>query len=190
MAANGAKRMGAVRGSRKSWRNLLAAGAIAAAALTWSHAIDGAGAADRKAASDSVFVSELSDVRRVTVILNKSRTFKVERPSRPLSPVTRYRRREAARRPHDLCPRQADRTTNIVLFDDAARQIGVLDVEVTIDTGNLSRTSRAARRRRHSRPIHRRTGDFDRNPVDAVAAEKAMAIATGAARKAPSSSTP
>jgi len=28
-------------------------------------------------------------------------------------------------------------TTNIVLFDDMARQIGVLDVEVAIDTGNL-----------------------------------------------------
>src|SRR5438876_11485390 len=138
MAANGAKRMGGVRGSRKSWRKLLAVGAIAAAALTWSHAIERAGAADRKGASGSAFVSEVSDVRKVTVILNKSRTFKVERPFativagnpdiadvKPLGDRTIY-----------VLGKQTG-TTNIVLFDDAARQIGVLDVEVTIDTGNL-----------------------------------------------------
>src|SRR6266436_1245678 len=78
MAANGAKRMGAVRGSRKSWRKLVALGVIAAAALTWSHAIDRAGAGERR--GGGAIISELSEVQKVRVTLNKSRTFKVERP--------------------------------------------------------------------------------------------------------------
>src|SRR6266446_2795242 len=77
MAANGATRMDGVRGSRKFYLKLLALGAIAAA-LASSHAIDRAGAADRK--SDGTFITDITDVRRVTVILNKSRTFRLERP--------------------------------------------------------------------------------------------------------------
>ena len=37
-----------------------------------------AGAADRRASSSGVFVSEMNDVQRVRVIVNKSRTFRVE----------------------------------------------------------------------------------------------------------------
>ena len=183
MAANGAKRMGGVRGSRKSWRKLLALGAIAAAALTWSHAIDRAAAADRK--SDGVFISELTDVRKVTVVVNKSRTFKVERPFatvvagnpdiadvKPLGDRTIY-----------ILGRQTG-TTNVVLFDDAAKQIGILDVEVTIDTGNLqqniaSSTGAGGIRVRSTEGQVILTG----TAVDAVAAERAMAIATGSAPK-------
>ena len=72
----GAKSMYRGLGSRKACRKLLALGVIVAAALTWS-AADRAAAADRK--SDGLFISEVSDVRRVTVIVNKSRTFRVER---------------------------------------------------------------------------------------------------------------
>src|SRR2546421_2808352 len=128
--------MSEVWDSRKSCRKLVALGAIVASVLTWSHAIDGAAAADRK--SDGVFISEVTDVRKVTVIVNKSRTFKVERPFativagspdiaevKPLGDRTIY-----------VLGRQTG-TTNVVLFDDAGRQIGILDVEVTIDTGNL-----------------------------------------------------
>jgi pilus assembly protein CpaC len=183
MAANGAKRMGGDRGSRKSWRKLLALGAIAAAALTWSHAIDRAAAAERK--SDGVFISEVTDVRKVTVIVNKSRTFKVERPFatvvagnpdiadvKPLGDRTIY-----------ILGRQSG-TTNVVLFDDAARQIGILDVEVTIDTGNLqqniaSSTGAGGIRVRSTEGQVILTG----TAVDAVAAERAMAIATGSAPK-------
>jgi pilus assembly protein CpaC len=175
--------MGGDRGSRKSWRKLLALGAIAAAALTWSHAIDRAAAADRK--SDGVFISELTDVRKVTVVVNKSRTFKVERPFatvvagnpdiadvKPLGDRTIY-----------ILGRQTG-TTNVVLFDDAARQIGILDVEVTIDTGNLqqniaSSTGAGGIRVRSTEGQVILTG----TAVDAVAAERAMAIATGSAPK-------
>ncbi len=76
----GQKRMGGVRDSRRACRKLFALGAMVAALLTWSQAIDRASAADRRNGSDSVFITELSDVRRVAVVLNKSRTFKVERP--------------------------------------------------------------------------------------------------------------
>ena len=183
MAANGATRMGEVRGSRKSWPKLLALGAIAAAALTWGHAIDRAAAADRK--SDGVFISELTDVRKVTVVVNKSRTFKVERPFatvvagnpdiadvKPLGDRTIY-----------ILGRQTG-TTNVVLFDDAAKQIGILDVEVTIDTGNLqqniaSSTGAGGIRVRSTEGQVILTG----TAVDAVAAERAMAIATGSAPK-------
>jgi len=73
-------------------------------------------------------------------------------------------------------------TTNIVLFDDAARQIGVLDVEVTIDTGSLQQnilgsTGSGGIRVRSTEGQVILTG----TAVDAVAAEKAMAIATGSA---------
>src|SRR5947208_2049157 len=183
MAANGAKRMGAVRGSRKSWRKLVALGAIAAAALTWSHPLDRAGAAERR--GGGAIISELGDVRRVTVILNKSRTFKVERPFativagnpdiadvKPLGDRTIY-----------VLGKQTG-TTNIVLFDDTARQIGVLDVEVTIDTGSLQQniagsTGTGGIRVRSTEGQVILTG----TAVDAVAAERAMAIATGSAPK-------
>jgi pilus assembly protein CpaC len=39
---------------------------------------DRAGAADRRGSSSGVFVSEMSDVQRVNVIVNKSRTFSVD----------------------------------------------------------------------------------------------------------------
>jgi pilus assembly protein CpaC len=178
--------MDGVRGSRKSWRKLLAVGAIAAAALTWSHAIDRAGAADRKSEkSGSVFVSEVTDVRKVTVVLNKSRTFRVERPFativagqpeiadvKPLGDRSIY-----------VLGRQTG-TTNIVLFDDAARQIGILDVEVTIDTGNLQQNIQSSTGTGGIR-VRSTEGQviLSGTAVDAVAAERAMAIATGSAPK-------
>src|SRR6266404_165454 len=183
MAANGAKRMDGVRGSRKSWRKWLALGVIAAAALVWSHAIDRAGAADRK--SDSVFISEVTDVRKVTVIVNKSRTFRVERPFativagspdiadvKPLGDRSIY-----------VLGRQTG-TTNIVLFDDAARQIGVLDVEVAIDTGNLQQNIQSSTGTRGIR-VSAAEGQvvLSGMAADAVAAERALSIAQGTVPK-------
>src|SRR5229473_4564752 len=179
MAANGAKKMGGVRGSRRSWRKLLALGAIAAAALTWSHTIDRAAAADRK--SDGVFISEVTDVRKVTVIVNKSRTFKVERPFatvvagnpdiadvKPLGDRTIY-----------VLGRQTG-TTNVILFDDAARQIGILDVEVTIDTGNLQQKIQDSTGTRGIR-VSSSQGQvvLTGTAVDAASAARAMEVATG-----------
>ncbi len=183
MTANGAKKMNGDRSSRISCRKVLALGAFAAAVLTWSHGIDRAAAADRK--SNNVFISEVTEVRRVKVILNKSSTFKVERPFgsivagspdiadvKPLGDRTIY-----------VLGKQTG-TTNVVLFDDAAKQIGVLDVEVTIDTGNLQQniagsTGATGIRVRSSEGQVILSG----TAVDAVAAERAMAIATGTVPK-------
>src|SRR5260370_26482785 len=67
--------------SRRAGGGLLAVSAIVlGAALALFGSADRAGAADRRASSSGVFVSETNDVQRVKVIVNKSRAFKVERP--------------------------------------------------------------------------------------------------------------
>src|SRR5437763_185192 len=99
-------------------------------------------AADR--GSDGVFVSEGAPVSRVVVTLNKSRTFNVERPfARAIVGSVDYA---------DVLP-LSDRsiyiqgrkpgTTNVSLFDGESRLIGVLDLEVTLDTGNIQEKIRA-----------------------------------------------
>ena len=127
------------RVSNKAGGRLLALSVIVlGAALALFGSADGAGAADRRGSSSGVFVSEMTDVQRVKVTVNKSRTFRVERPFttivagnpemidvKPLGDKTIY----------VLGKRTG--TTNVVLFDDDARQIGVLDVDVVIDTGIL-----------------------------------------------------
>ena len=183
MAANGAKRMDGISDSRKSWRNLLALGAIVAAGLTWSHAIDRAAAADRK--SDNVFISEVSDVRKVTVIVNKSRTFRVERPFATIvagSPDIADVKPLGDRSIYVLGKQTG--TTNVVLFDDAARQIGILDVEVTIDTTNLQQSIQGSTGTSGIR-VRASEGQviLSGTAIDAVAAERAMAIATGTVPK-------
>ena len=51
---------------------------VLGAALALLGSADGAGAQDRRASSSGVFVSEMSDVQRVKVTINKSRTFRVD----------------------------------------------------------------------------------------------------------------
>src|SRR5437763_1532648 len=172
------------RGSRKSGRRVPALCLmVLGAALTWIYSAERTGAADRRAGA--AIISETSEVQRFKVTINKSRTFKVERPFativagnpdiadvKPLGDRTIY-----------VLGKQTG-TTNIVLFDDTARQIGVLDVEVTIDTGNLQQnikgsTGAGGIRVRSTEGQVILTGIA----VDAVAAERAMAIATGSAPK-------
>lgn len=96
------------------------------------------GAADRIANPGGGLVSEGAAVRRLTVIVNKSRTFNVERQfSRaivgsgdvadvmPLSDRAIYIQ---GKRPG---------TTNVSLFDGASALIGVLDLDVVLDTESL-----------------------------------------------------
>jgi pilus assembly protein CpaC len=175
--------MDRVRGSRKALRKLLALGAIAAAVLTWSLATDRAAAAERK--SNSTFISEVTDVRRVTVIVNKSRTFRVERPFATIvagAPEVADVKALGDRTIYILGKQTG--TTNVVLFDDAARQIGVLDVQVTIDTGNLQQNIQSSTGTRGIR-VSAADGQvvLSGTAVDAVAAERAMAIATGSVPK-------
>src|SRR4051812_33847331 len=66
-------------GSAKGGARILAFGVIVlGAALAFVDSSGRAGAAERRTSSGSVFVSEMSDVQRVKVIVNKSRTFKVD----------------------------------------------------------------------------------------------------------------
>jgi pilus assembly protein CpaC len=174
------------RVSGKAGGRLLAlSGIVLGAALALFGSADGAGAADRRGSSSDVFVSEMNDVQRVKVIVNKSRSFKVERPFativagnpdiaevKPLGDRSIY-----------VLGKQTG-TTNIVLFDDAARQIGVLDVEVAIDTGNLQQNIQSSTGTRGIR-VSSTEGQvvLSGTAVDAVAAERAMAIATGSVSK-------
>src|SRR6266404_1402050 len=68
-------------------------------------------------------------------------------------------------------------TTNIILFDNTMRQIGILDVEVSIDTGNLQQNIQSST---GTRGIHVSAAEgqvvLSGTAVDAVAAERAMAI--------------
>jgi len=75
-------------------------------------------------------------------------------------------------------------TTNVVFYDDASRQIGVLDVQVTIDTGNLQQNIQTSTGTRGIR-VSASEGQvvLSGMAVDAVAAERAMAIATGTVPK-------
>jgi pilus assembly protein CpaC len=169
--------------SGKAWRKLLAVGAILAAALASSHGVDRAGAADRK--SDNVFISDLTDVRRVSVIVNKSRMFRVERPFATIvagSPDIADVKALGDRTIYVLGKQTG--TTNVVLFDEAAHQLGVLDVQVTIDTSNLQQNIQSSTGARGIR-VSASEGQvvLSGTAVDAVAAERAMAIAQGTVPK-------
>lgn len=171
--------MDRVGNSLKACRKLLGLGVIASAALAWSYASDRAAAAERKA--DTTFISEVADVRRVTVIVNKSRTFKVERPFATIvagSPDIADVKALGDRTIYVLGKQTG--TTNVVLFDDAARQMGVLDVEVTIDTGNLQQKILESTGTRGIR-VTSSQGQvvLSGTAVDAASAARAMEVATG-----------
>lgn len=107
-------------------------------------AVGPANAADTSNNPGGVLVSEGAAVKRVVVTVNKSRTFNVERPfARAIVGSVDYA---------DVLP-LSDRsiyiqgkkpgTTNVSLFDGESRLIGVLDLEVVLDTGNLQEKIRA-----------------------------------------------
>ncbi|WOH56044.1 type II and III secretion system protein family protein [Bradyrhizobium sp. BWC-3-1] len=180
--------MDKVRGSRKVCQKLLALGAVVLAALSSSFVGERALAADRKSDSRksvSAFITEVTDVRRVTVIVNKSRTFSVERPFATIvagSPDIADVKALGDRTIYVLGKQTG--TTNVILYDDAAKQIAILDVQVTIDTSNLQQNIQSST---GTRGIHVSATEsqvvLTGTAVDAVAAERAMAIATGSAPK-------
>jgi pilus assembly protein CpaC len=142
---------------------------------------DRAAAADRHSSSGGVIVSEVSDVQRVKVIVNKSRTFRVDTAFativagspdiidvKSLSDHTMY-----------IQGKQVG-TTNVILFDSSMKQIGILDVEVAIDISTLQQNIGASV---GAQGIRVSTSDgkvvLSGTATDAVAAERAVAIATG-----------
>jgi pilus assembly protein CpaC len=151
-------------------------------ALTIFGSVDRAGAQNRRGASKvGVFVTEEADVQRVKVTLNKSRTFRVDTPFstivagsadivdvKSLSDQLIY-----------IQGKQTG-TTNVILLDSQLKQIGIIDVEVTIDSGNLQQNIRASTGTSGIR-VTSSEGQVVLSGMasDAVAAERAVAIASG-----------
>ena len=165
---------------------LFASSAIAlVAALALFDTADQAGAADRRSSGGGVFVSEMNDVQRVKVTVNKSRTFRVDAPFSTIvagSPDI-VDVKSLSDRLIYIQGKQVG-STNVILFDSSMKQIGILDVEVAIDTGNLQQNIQSSTGTRGIR-VSSTEGQvvLSGTAVDAVAAERAMAIATGSVPK-------
>ena len=147
---------------------------------------DRAGAADRRAStSGGVIVSEMNDVQRVRVTLYKSRTFKVDTAFSTIVAGSPDIVDVKSLSDHLIYIQgKQTGTTNVILFDSSMRQIGILDVEVAIDTGNLQENIRASTGNPGIR-VSSSEGQvvLSGTAADAVAAERAVSIATGALPK-------
>jgi pilus assembly protein CpaC len=154
-------------------------------ALAVFAAVDRAGAADRRASSSGVFVSEMNDVQRVKVIVNKSRTFRVDTAFSTIVAGSPDIAEVRSLSDHVIYIQgKQTGTTNVILFDSTMKQIGILDVEVAIDTGNLQQNIQSSTGA-HGIRVASTEGQvvLSGTAVDAVAAERAMAIATGSVPK-------
>lgn len=176
-------------GGALSGRKLLLAGAmLVGTGLAWISGIDPTGAADRRSAPlspGSVFVSEMNDVQRVKVTVNKSRTFRVDTAFTTIVAGSPEIADVRSLSDHVIYVQgKQTGTTNVILFDGAMKQIGILDVEVAIDTGNLQQNIASSTGARGIR-VSASEGQvvLSGTAVDAVAAERAMAIATGTVPK-------
>ncbi|WP_108518802.1 type II and III secretion system protein family protein [Bradyrhizobium algeriense] len=155
------------------------------AALASFGSADRAGAADRRGSSSGVFVSEMNDVQRVKVTLNKSRTFRVNTAFSTIVAGSPDIVDVKSLSDHLIYIQgKQTGTTNVILFDSSMKQIGILDVEVAIDTGNLQQNIQSST---GTRGIRVSSGEgqvvLSGTAADAVAAERAMAIATGMVAK-------
>lgn len=179
--------MGSRRISNGAGSGLLALSVIAAgAALALFNSVDRSAAADRRAPSGGgVFVSEMNDVQRVKVVVNKSRTFKVDTPFATIVAGSPDIVDVKSLSDHLIYVQgKQTGTTNVILFDSSMKQIGILDVEVVIDTGNLQQNIRTGTGMQGIR-VSASEGQvvLSGTATDAVAAERAMAIATGSVAK-------
>src|SRR5712671_3327569 len=154
-------------------------------ALALFGSADRAGAADRRGSSSGVFVSEMNDVQRVKVIVNKSRTFRVDSAFSTIVSGSPDIAEVRSLSDHVIYIQgKQTGTTNVILFDNTMKQIGILDVEVAIDTGNLQQNIHSSTGTRGIR-VTAAEGQvvLSGMAADAVAAERAMAIATGTVPK-------
>jgi pilus assembly protein CpaC len=158
---------------------------VLSAALALFDSADRAGAADRRVSSGGVFVSEMNDVQRVKVIVNKSRTFRVETAFSTIVAGSPDIIDVKSLSDHLIYIQgKQTGTTNVILFDSSMNQIGVLDVEVGLDAATLQqniRTSTGAQGIRVSASEGQVV--LSGTAVDAVVAERAMSIATGSVAK-------
>ncbi|MHC2463527.1 type II and III secretion system protein family protein [Bradyrhizobium embrapense] len=152
------------------------------AAIALFNSADPAAAADRRApSSGGVFVSEMSDVQRVRVTLNKSRTFRVETAFSSIVAGSPDIADVKSLSDHLIYVQgKKTGTTNVILFDSSMKQIGILDVDVTLDIGNLQQHIQTGTGARGIR-VSASEGQVVLSGMapDAVTAERAMTIAQG-----------
>src|ERR1700730_14022270 len=124
-------------------------------------------------------IEDSGPVRHIVVTVNKSRTLRLERPfasavvgsadivdALPMSDRTLYIQGKKVG------------TTNVSVFDQGMQLIGVIDVEVTLDTGNLQEKIRSSTGSRAIR-VGSSNGQIVLSGVagNAVAAERAVQVA-------------
>lgn len=124
-------------------------------------------------------ISEAQSVDRVTIIVNKSRTFNLAKPFATVA-VGSGEIAEAMPMSDKVLYVQGKRigTTNISIFDNNAHLVSVIDVEVTPDYGNLQDKIRASTGIAGIR-VSSSQGQVALTGVapDAVSAERAMEVA-------------
>ncbi|MDA9437867.1 pilus assembly protein CpaC [Bradyrhizobium sp. CCBAU 51745] len=173
-------------GRVSSWTGAgLLALSVLAAALAVLNSGDRATAADRRNTSGGVFVSEMNDVQRVKVVVNKSRTFKVDTAFATIVAGSPDIVDVKSLSDHLIYVQgKQTGTTNVILLDSSMKQIGILDVEVVIDTGNLQQNIRSSTGG-HGIRVSASEGQvvLSGTAADAVTAERAMAIATSTVAK-------
>ncbi len=174
--------MRAGRVSGKAGEGLLALSVIVVgAALALFGSADRAGAAERRTSSSGVFVSDMNDVQRVKVIVNKSRTFRVDTAFSTIVAGSPDIADVKSLSDHLIYIQgKQTGTTNVILFDSSMKQIGILDVEVAIDTGNLQQNIQSSTGTRGIR-VSSTEGQVVLSGM--AADERAMAIATGSVPK-------
>ncbi|WP_025031902.1 type II and III secretion system protein family protein [Bradyrhizobium sp. DOA9] len=168
-------------GSRRFVLSVLALGA----GLALVGSADRAAAADRRVPGGGVFVSEMNDVQRVKVIVNKSRTFRVDQAFATIVAGSSEIADVKSLSDHLIYIQgKQTGTTNVILLDSSMKQIGILDVEVAIDTNSLQQNIRASTGSQGIR-VSSSEGQvvLSGTVSDAVAAERAMSIATGTVAK-------
>lgn len=151
------------------------------AALAFFPCADRARAAERRGSSSGVFVSEMNDVQRVKVTVNKSRTFRVDSAFSTIVAGSPEIVDVKSLSDHLIYVQgKKTGTTNVILFDSSMKQIGILDVEVTLDIGNLQQNIQNGTGTRGIR-VSASEGQVVLSGIaaDAVAAERAMTIAKG-----------
>jgi pilus assembly protein CpaC len=155
------------------------------ALLLLAHFAVPAVAADRPDSSGGVFVSEMTNIKRVRVILNKSSTFRVDPAFSTIvagSPDITDVKSLSDRLIYIQGKRAG--TTNVILYDSSMKQIGILDVEVAIDYSNLQQNIRTSTGTQGIR-VQASQGQvvLSGTAADAVAAERAVSIATSTVGK-------
>ncbi|MGY3590506.1 pilus assembly protein CpaC [Bradyrhizobium sp. USDA 4341] len=163
-------------------RNFLTLGVAAlGGALAVFNSAGHASAAERRAPTGGAFVSEMTEVQRVKVTLNKSRTFRVDSAFSTIVAGSPDIVDVKSLSDHLIYVQgKKTGTTNVILFDGSMKQIGILDVEVTLDIGNLQQNISSGTGTRGIR-VSASEGQvvLSGMAADAVAAEKALAIAKG-----------